>query len=540
MSNPVTNTLKMLGAMKHIALDGLENVLTGLGVAGKDKRLGGDYKYIRQTQASLESFHDSSDIGHLVVNKVPELATKKWLTHSIDKEDGGIDLVNELVKEDKRLQVKKKFKQAMAWANLYGGSGIYVSVDDGLEPSEPINPNRIVKFNSLTVLHKFELQRGELNKDIDDPNFGLPDTYMISGRVVADVPTIHHSRIIRFDGPVLSEQGFTQNDYWNDSVLTVLRQIAIDYESAYNGVFHALQDFDLDVVKIKNLADICGGDDDNLLLARLRLMQLSKSIMSSIMIDAEDEGFEKLERAFANVDKVLDKCDKRLQMATKLPHTLLFGEGSTGTLGAGGESEQGTLNDLVAGVQDTSLRDQFEEYGKLIQLAKQGPTNGKLIPSWSFTFNKLNEPTEKQVAEVRKLVAESDKMYWEMGALSSEEISESRFGGENYSMETDIDLESREEQGKTAKIENEEAENELKKMEQDQDSFVIQTLIFSKEKFTKKEAINWAKDNNFKHGSIDETEESFRLRQRNPDDFIRMRTIEIKKGIKAVGGPLKK
>ncbi len=68
----------------------------------------------------------------------------------------------------------------------------------------------------------------------------------------------------------------------------------------------------------------------------------------------------------------------------------------------------------------------------------------------------------------------------------------------------------------------------------------IQTLIFSKGKFSKEQAVKWAKDHDMK-GGVDETGDSFRLRQRDPGDFAdgSFRTIDITDGIKAVVGHLK-
>lgn len=459
MSNKiVNNTMKLIKAFGGQINDGLENALTGMGIAGKDKRLGGNYKYKRMPQTALEQFHDSSDIAKIVVNKVPELATKKWLTHKVDEEDGGIDMVNDLVDEDERLDVKCKFEQALQWARLYGGSGIYMSVSDGLDPKEPLNLNRIITINNLTVFHRYELNVHQINSDIDDPNFGMPENYLVSGREMVDMPVVHHSRIIRFEGAPLSQTGFISNSYWHDSVLTILHEVARDYENAYNGVFNALIDFDIDIVKLKDLPDLCAGDDDDLIVKRLKLMQLSKSIMSAVLIDAEDESFEKLQRQFTNIDKVLEKCDKRLTMVTQLPHTILFGEGSTGQLGASGESEQNTLNDLVAGAQGKAFTKPIRRLQKVIQSSRQGPTKGNILKSWSHTYNKLNEPTEKAVAETRKLTAETDKIYLENSVLSAQEVADSRFGGDEYSSETNIDAGAREEQGETNKISAEETE----------------------------------------------------------------------------------
>jgi len=446
-----TKTLKLGGKFNRFVKDGWENIFTGIGT-GKDKRTGNQIKRNRTNQAEIEVLHDSDDLAKLAVNEVPDRGTSKWLKHSIGKKEGGIDQVNKLVDEDERLQLKKKINKAWKWARLYGGSAIFISVDDGQDLDKPLNINRISRVNSLTVLQRYELQRGNICDDIDSPNFGLPDYYQLFSRVAATTQKIHHSRIIRFDGMPLSSQEFQNNDYWNDSVLNILADIIRDYNGAYAGVSHAMQDFDVSILKLKDLADLVGSDDDDLVVGRLKLMNLAKSVMGSILLDAEEEDFQNMSRQFTNVDKVLSKLDQRLVMAMRMPHTIVLGNGSTGTLGAGGESENNNMNSLVSAQQDEVIKDPLNFIFKIIQAAKQGPTNGKILISHSWVFNALSEPSEKEVAETRKAVSESDKNYFEIGALSSQEIAESRFGGDEYSMETSVDMDSREEQNETSEI----------------------------------------------------------------------------------------
>lgn len=64
----------------------------------------------------------------------------------------------------------------------------------------------------------------------------------------------------------------------------------------------------------------------------------------------------------------------------------------------------------------------------------------------------------------------------------------------------------------------------------------VQSLIFSKEKFTENSAKEWAENHNYKFGYADEKEETFRIRQKNPKyfDSDSFRTIDITDGIQAV------
>ena len=61
----------------------------------------------------------------------------------------------------------------------------------------------------------------------------------------------------------------------------------------------------------------------------------------------------------------------------------------------------------------------------------------------------------------------------------------------------------------------------------------IQSLIFSKDKFTRDKAVNWAKKHGYKTG-IDETGNSYRMRQTSPGDKTKFRTISLTEGISAV------
>lgn len=69
----------------------------------------------------------------------------------------------------------------------------------------------------------------------------------------------------------------------------------------------------------------------------------------------------------------------------------------------------------------------------------------------------------------------------------------------------------------------------------------VQSLIFQKKLFTRKEAVEWARTHMFKASDVDETDETYRLRQRDPSKFKpnSFRTIDLTKGVQSVIGKLK-
>lgn len=82
------------------------------------------------------------------------------------------------------------------------------------------------------------------------------------------------------------------------------------------------------------------------------------------------------------------------------------------------------------------------------------------------------------------------------------------------------------------------AKSEVKQEEQ---STTVQSVICSKDVFSKDEAIEWVKSHDFRYDKLDETEDSYRFRQRDPSEFVEgsFKTIDITEGVKAVIGHLK-
>lgn len=74
-----------------------------------------------------------------------------------------------------------------------------------------------------------------------------------------------------------------------------------------------------------------------------------------------------------------------------------------------------------------------------------------------------------------------------------------------------------------------------------QGAMVVQTLVFSKDKFSVETVKAWAKEHGFTSDSVDETGEGIRLPQCDPDDFDQetFRTIDLTEGVQAVVGKLK-
>lgn len=73
------------------------------------------------------------------------------------------------------------------------------------------------------------------------------------------------------------------------------------------------------------------------------------------------------------------------------------------------------------------------------------------------------------------------------------------------------------------------------------EDLTVQTLIFGKSGFEKADAITWAQEHSFKAEQVDETDDSYRIRQQDPSLFIEdsFKTVILTDGVSAVMGKLK-
>lgn len=451
MDNPIINNIVKIGNI--LKKDGWENVLTGLGVQGRDKRLGSVMVYKPLAEREIESLYDGDDIAQRVVDLIPTEGTRDW----IECETGDPATDNSFILEMERLDLQTKVAQAWKYSRLYRGAGIFLSVDDGLPLSEPINVNRFVKINSLVVLTSYELVSQDVDQDLNSENFGMPLFYHICPSEGATNMNVHHSRIIRFEGSSVSRKTFISNGHWGESVLTRLHNVLRNFNLANDSAASILQDFNVGILKMNNLAELIGADEDKSVLKRLRLMNLAKSILGTILLDSESETYENKSVPLANVDNVLEKVNERLVAATDMPHNKILAMGPKTSLAGGGDSEEKDWLTNVANKQNLVIRKPLDRILNLILLSKQGPTNGKKPNDWTWNFKPLWQPSQKETVESRNKQAQTDKIYWEMGALQSSGIAKDAFSGEEYSFERTVDLEAIKAQEKAALIDPEKA-----------------------------------------------------------------------------------
>lgn len=523
------NVSTMISAMRN---DGWQNILTGLGVAARDKRMSAKPLVQKFSQMELEDLYRSDDIAKKVVNRIPNEMFRAGYNINVENSDKGKDILKYL----KSINADSAFTKALKLSRLHGGSGIIIGIDDGQDYSMPVKMNAIRSIKWLSVLDRWRLVYDSIQVDLSKSGYGLPETYKIQ-TLNSETPQsnqiIHASRVIRFDGVELPEQSFMNNNYWGDSIFSTIYTPLLNYNSAHDGAASTMQDFIQTVYELENLADLIASGDDQLVQKRLALLDATRSIIKAIVIQ-KGENFRRENINITGMPELLTKIENRLVASCDMPHTLVLGEGSQGQ--TSGQSEKMDFYDIVAHEQITNLMPKQMELINMICLAQDGPkVNSDQV---TIQFNPLWEPTAVEESQVYKTNADADAVYIDRGVLDPIEVTKSRFGSGDSQIQ--VDMSARE-------INTQTSFNEIEQPTQNQsfektDSGLTEQCIFlSKMNFESiDKAAAWISAHGYTNENPVETEKTFEFKQYNVSQFIprSLIVVEIGEGVKAISGKL--
>jgi phage-related protein (TIGR01555 family) len=160
------------------------------------------------------------------------------------------------------------------------------------------------------------------------------------------------------------------------------------------------------------------------------------------LLDAEDEEFRRDSYGFSGVPEILEKMMLRLAAAARLPVSLLMGQAPAG-MNATGESDTRFFYDQVRAEQE-ALKPKVERLVKILVGNEQAKVDIEFPALWQMT--------DREKAELRRMEAETDRIYLQEGVLLPEEVAIKRFSAGDFA----IDVTSRAELAHSERSTNDE------------------------------------------------------------------------------------
>lgn len=410
-------------------MDGWSNLVTLLGT-NADKRMASRLHWENRGPEFYEELYAGGGISARIVDLIPDEALREgWDWLNVEPEQK--EQLNERCQD---LDVRGAILKTWKWARAYGGACLHI-VTDTKDPASPLR--RGERVLGLRDLSRWDLRvlTTDVEYDFGSPNFGHPRIYYLNVQMGSQYKgyPIHWTRMIRFDGQLVPRRTFIRNNYWHDAVLNRVYDAVRDYQVSNDAAAACLQDFNVDVFAMKNLANLIASGKEKIVKARIETMMFAKSVLNAMVIDADMEQYENKSRELQGVADLLDRQANRLVSETDIPHTKLLGESPDGSNATGNSTSQNWYN-FISAEQKNYLTPKLKRLQTILFPE---------IPKLSHKFHPLRKLDAIEESDLKFKTAQTDHIYIEDGVVDASEITDSRFGGEEYSTDTTLDEESR-------------------------------------------------------------------------------------------------
>jgi uncharacterized protein len=431
---------------------GWMNFATGLGTFGRDKVMQGSFiDSLRITDPELAAMYHGNDLAARIVEKRPtEMFRRGYDVVIPDPDSDGqtenAELADKITKYGAKIRVNEIIRDGMIWGRLFGGCIGIIGADDGQDVSLPLNEDNIKSVRYLNLVDRRFLFAHTYYGDPFNPNFGEVETYQVTNAFGDQQQSmVHESRILRFDGAPVDILKRRMLAGWTLSVLQRPYDVLRAFDSSFQAAANLLVDASQGVFKIKNLISMISSGEWPTLQRRMGMVDMMRSSGRAIMVDADEEDFERKQTSFAGIPDTLDRFMQRLASAAEMPVTILFGREPAG-LSATGEADFQHWYDTIANEQKNVLEPKLKRIYELICLAADGPCGGVMPKDGiEIYFHPLRQPSDAEQATLEKTIGDRDVAYVTAGILLPEEVAMSRFKGGDFSLSTEIDIDARKE-----------------------------------------------------------------------------------------------
>ena len=190
----------------------------------------------------------------------------------------------------------------------------------------------------------------------------------------------------------------------------------------WKGVEILITDGPQAVYKVKGLFDKILAGQEAAMQQRFAMIDTWRSVLRAILIDADQESFERQQIAFSGLDKILEQATLRLSGDTQIPAILLGGPRNAGLNGSEA-NELRQFYDRTAASQESILGPRIKELVR-VKLTMLGRKD--LCDKVSVKFDPLWTPSALEEAQARAAQATADGAYISNGVFTPEEIALSR------------------------------------------------------------------------------------------------------------------
>ncbi len=321
--------------------------------------------------------------------------------------------------------------QTAKWNRLFGGAGVLIITDQ--DPMEPLD------VESLTGEDKVEFRAcdlWELTWDAQNVGGYSPtedeeqfEFYSYYGQKV------HKSRVLAMKGKQAPSFIRPRLRGWGFSVVEALVRSLNQYLKGTDLTFEVLDEFKLDIFKIKGLTDaLMSPQGEEAIRRRLQLANFQKNYQNALSMDAEDD-FDHKQLSFSGLAEASQGIRMQVASDMRMPLTKLFGISAAGF--NSGEDDLEVYNAMV----ESEVRQKLK-YDLLRMLEIKCQILFGYIPDdLSITFKPLRVLSADVVETVKTQKFTRLFQAKSAGELTTKEFREACNKGELFDITLDTDVE---------------------------------------------------------------------------------------------------
>ena len=430
--------------MTDIRTDGFFNAFLGYGTRRRDPFTHTHYGYRdRNIEARWREYEDLftyNGIAQKIIKAPAEDAVRAGFT----LKDGDAELEQNKIAQSylEKLNLQPVFPQALCWDRLYGGGVVLMLIDDGGELNEPLNESAIRSIRKLVVYDAQDVTPEYTYQDPKNPLYGKPETYTIVG-YNGGAFTVHESRLLIFDGSVISNRERRRRNGWGGSTMEQVRDNLMRFVSSQDFSLMTMERMSQSVLKLAGMGNILSTDEgEKIIQKRLDLIDMARGMMNTVALDTEDEyNIETI--TMTGMCDMLDKFESALAAAADMPITVLMGR-SPGGLDSTGKSDMENYYNMIDRIRQRKLKPKINRILHLMTLARD--VHLTLPDEYTIEFGALWSPSEKEKADTKTAEAEARSrdaataaQYVSIGALDAQEVRDKLDEGDFYKLDRSLD-----------------------------------------------------------------------------------------------------
>jgi len=359
--------------------------------------------------------------------------TRKWVKLVSVSNADKTEEIKALDAETKRFSIQDLFRRAFEMDNQYGIGHLFIDLGkyEGPELATPLLSDvKIAKgslkgFRTVEPIWTYPVEYDARNPL--SPDFYRPINWYVNGQKV------HSSRLLSFCSRPVPDLLKPAYQFGGLSLTQLMKPYVENWLRTRQAISDITSNFSTPVLQTDmDLTTNKGGAA--LLAERAAVYNTMRDNQGLLVADKNKEDFKIVAAPLSGLSELQAQAEEQMAFPAGVPLVKLFGITPSG-LNASSDGEVRVYYDSIASTQERVGSPNLQRVIEILQMNLWG----KIDPDLGFVWQPLWAMTEKEKAEIRKIDADTDAVYSEMGSIDAMEVRKT-IASEEDSRYSSIDI----------------------------------------------------------------------------------------------------